>query len=325
MCQKNIRVFLILIATILIGTSSSVAQNLVINGGFEVGNKSRFATYLRDSGYVKIGTGSQLSLSDAEIYVQARGKKSAGCFTARNDKYYLCQSLMLTLAKKMEKNKWYEISFYIKHGFGLYASNNNGIALSSKEFIQNYHKLPIKSLIHVNNSIEYQIIKTQEWERYTFLYKSKGTEDVLIIGNMGFNSPMQFEAIEKPKERYKDNLCLYLFDEVKIVPFEHNLSIYFNENSHLITESVKLSLDDLCIYLTSISFTKIVVKGYADKTGTTKVNAELSRLRAEEVKKYLQEKTNKNIVIETQSFGSTDKFDTNKLETNRLVEIEIQQ
>lgn len=323
MCQKNIRVFLILITTILIGTSYSAAQNLVINGGFEVGNKSRFASYLRDSGYVKIGTGSQLSLSDAEIYVQARGKKSAGCFTARNDKYQLYGSLLLSLSKKMEKDKWYEISFFIKHGFGLFASNNNGIALSSKESIQNYHKLPAKALIIVNKSIGNQFIKNQEWELYTFLYKSKGTEDVLLIGNVFFNNTLAFELIEKPRDRYKDNLCLYLFDEIKIIPFEHELNIYFNENSALIIESGKLALDDLSAYLSSIEFNKIIVKGYADKTGMSKVNNDLSLKRAEEVKKYLQDKLNNIFEIEVQHFGSTDKFDKNKLETNRLVEIEI--
>lgn len=320
---QRISKLLIVLFVFCINTQYVKAQNIVINGGFEIGNKSRFATYVKDSGYVKIGTGSQLSLSDAEIYVQARGKRSAGCFTARNDKYQLYGSLVLSMSKKMEKNKWYEISFFIKHGYGLYAASNNGIALSSKEFIQNYHKLPIKSLIIVNKSIGNHIIKNQEWELYTFLYKSNGTEDVLLIGNVFFNNILSFEAIETPKDRYKDNLCLYLFDEVKIVPFEHELNIYFNENSAALSESGKLALDDLSVYIATTTINKIIVKGYADKTGVSKVNDELSLKRAEEVKKYLSEKSSKDLEIETQNFGSTDKFDKNKLETNRLVEIEI--
>lgn len=302
-----------------------IAQNLVINGGFEIGDKSRFIDYVKDSGYFKIGTGSQLSLSDAEIYGQARGRKSAGCFTSRNDKYFLYGSLLLTLTKKLEKNKWYEISYFAKHGYGLYASNNIGIALSSKESIRNYHILPAKNVQIVNALTGKNILKNQEWEIYTLLYKSNGTEDVVLLGNMFYNAPMVFEAIENPKERYKDNLCLYFFDDVKIVPFNQSLSIYFDENSSSLTESSKITLDDLIRYLQLHNFKKIVLSGYADMTGIISNNNTLSLKRTEEVKAYFNNKSSTPLDIQLKSFGSTNKFDNNKLQFNRVVKIEITQ
>lgn len=299
------------------------AQNLVVNGGFEKGDKSRFASYVKDSGYVKIGTGSQLSVSDAEIYIQAKGKKSAGCFTSRNDRYHYPESLFLTLSNTLMKDRWYEISFFIKHGFGLYASNNQGIALSSKKHMINYHKLPSASIKLVNKSIGEIMMNNQEWEKYTFLYKSNGTEDILLIGNVFFTNPVKFEAIETPKDRYKGNMCLYLFDEVRIVPFENDLRVYFDKDSTSLSSNAKLSLEDLSNYLETIAYQKIIIKGYADKTGLLSKNIELAKLRAEEVRKFLEEKQVKTLDLEVLSFGGTDKFDANKLEWNRIVEIEV--
>ncbi len=50
---------------------NSIAQNLVMNGGFEAPtNTSMFGTYVVKSRYVKVGQGSQFSESDASLYQQ---------------------------------------------------------------------------------------------------------------------------------------------------------------------------------------------------------------------------------------------------------------
>jgi outer membrane protein OmpA-like peptidoglycan-associated protein len=64
-----------------------------------------------------------------------------------------------------------------------------------------------------------------------------------------------------------------------------------------------------------------VVAGYADTAGDPKKNQQLSEQRAENVAKFLKERTNLLNVVRSVGMGSTDLLDSKRTDPNRAVEI----
>jgi outer membrane protein OmpA-like peptidoglycan-associated protein len=64
-----------------------------------------------------------------------------------------------------------------------------------------------------------------------------------------------------------------------------------------------------------------VVAGYADTAGDPKKNQQLSEQRAENVIKFLKERTNLLNVVHSVGMGSTDLLDSKRTDANRAVEI----
>lgn len=64
-----------------------------------------------------------------------------------------------------------------------------------------------------------------------------------------------------------------------------------------------------------------VVLGYADKKGDAKTNLVISRQRADEVAKALEKKAGVMNVIHAVGMGSSEMFDSENLEKNRIVEV----
>jgi outer membrane protein OmpA-like peptidoglycan-associated protein len=64
-----------------------------------------------------------------------------------------------------------------------------------------------------------------------------------------------------------------------------------------------------------------VVAGYADSAGDPKKNLQLSEQRAENVTKFLKERTNLLNVVHSVGMGSTDLLDSKRIDANRAVEI----
>jgi outer membrane protein OmpA-like peptidoglycan-associated protein len=64
-----------------------------------------------------------------------------------------------------------------------------------------------------------------------------------------------------------------------------------------------------------------VVAGYADTAGDPKKNLQLSEQRAENVSKFLKERTNLLNVVHSIGMGSTDLLDSKRTDPNRAVEI----
>jgi outer membrane protein OmpA-like peptidoglycan-associated protein len=64
-----------------------------------------------------------------------------------------------------------------------------------------------------------------------------------------------------------------------------------------------------------------VVAGYADTAGDPKKNLQLSEHRAENVSKFLKERTNLLNVVHSVGMGSTDLLDSKRTDPNRAVEI----
>lgn len=304
---------------------NSIAQNLVMNGGFEAPtNTSMFGTYVVKSGYVSVGQGSQFKDSDASLYEQKIGKKSAGCFTWNPNKYFQPETIVLNLREKLIKDKWYEVSYFIKHGFGLYATNCNGIAFTTAGSFYKDYKIPFKTLSTVNIAISKQIISHQEWKRYSFLYKAKGGENAILIGHVFYQNKIEIDTLKTPKERYKDAMTLYMFDDVMVIRFENKLYSLFEKDSANLQWKEQIMLDDLVDYLSTISYSKISLIGYSDKTGIPEKNTKLSEHRAKTISDYLLAKGINSSLLFTQSFGGTDAFDKDNLGLNRRVEIIIE-
>ena len=64
-------------------------------------------------------------------------------------------------------------------------------------------------------------------------------------------------------------------------------SIYFEHNSDVISDRYARQLDDGLVYIKGHRFKKIQLDSYADETGTSGYNLNLSRRRASSVRNYM--------------------------------------
>ena len=102
-------------------------------------------------------------------------------------------------------------------------------------------------------------------------------------------------------------------------------SILFRTGSNAIEPNVYQVLDQIAAIMTKYPFTKWRIEGYADITGSVKVNLDLTTRRAEAVKDYLVKKGVKPENLSTYGYGKTKFIATNKTAAgrakNRRVEI----
>ena len=104
--------------------------------------------------------------------------------------------------------------------------------------------------------------------------------------------------------------------------------IYFNHGSNLLPNHALETLDQIVKFSSHHPATEIVVKGYTDSFGNNIYNKNLSRGRAEAVKKYLVTMGVPAEKINTYGMGSENPIESNETfdgrEKNRRVEIELE-
>ena len=109
---------------------------------------------------------------------------------------------------------------------------------------------------------------------------------------------------------------------------EHRSIIYFNHGSNLLPNHALETLDQIVKFSSHHPATEIVVKGYTDSFGNNIYNKNLSRGRAEAVKKYLVTMGVPAEKINTYGMGSENPIESNETfdgrEKNRRVEIELE-
>ncbi len=84
--------------------------------------------------------------------------------------------------------------------------------------------------------------------------------------------------------------------------------ILFDYNKAIIKKSAQPALDEVANVLTAVdnSDVKIVIKGYADGTGSERYNESLSNKRAQAVREYLMNRGIKSNRLATKALGSTN-------------------
>jgi OOP family OmpA-OmpF porin len=84
--------------------------------------------------------------------------------------------------------------------------------------------------------------------------------------------------------------------------------ILFDYNKAVIKKSARPALDEVANVLTAVdnADAKIVIKGYADSTGSDRYNESLSNKRAQAVREYLMNRGIKSSRLATKALGSTN-------------------
>ncbi|MEI7668588.1 MAG: OmpA family protein, partial [Pseudomonadota bacterium] len=106
----------------------------------------------------------------------------------------------------------------------------------------------------------------------------------------------------------KDEQC---GGEVKVQKAHTKLaSVYFDFNKSELNKKARVALDQLLVNLKNKKIGSVIIAGYADEIGSNSYNLQLSKKRAQSVKKYLNQRGFKNTDVDLRALGET-KADSN--------------
>jgi len=295
------------------------SQNLVKNPSFEayskcpegLGNLSADVDYWSAPtlGSTDYFNGCSIAMGTPENF---NGKQPADFGTGYAGLYLFAPAdyreyLQAELLRPLEKDKTYQISFYVSLAersdfavkeFGLLFSNNE-INIETRKTFSKKHWYQQKgnsySYLEIGYSNFYS--DTKDWQLIHTQFTAKGDEKYLIIGNFKNNKRTR---LFKTKRNAKQGAYYYL-DEVvvkdlspaantfeldKIHTFKNLLFAF--DKTDLANSSIE-EIDKVYAYLKSKPKLHITINGHTDNIGADAYNKELSSNRAKAVAKYLLE------------------------------------
>lgn len=261
------------------------------------------------------------------------------------------------LSKNLDRDKIYEVSFYINLAENSsHAIKNFQILFSSTKLISytgdyiDVEKLSkktklLKSLQFANEGF---VTDTINWIKFTAQYKASGFENYFTIGNFDSNSKLEKLKVKSQKgtsqgHYYIDDVSIQslkkeistetiieneieesLFETNKIYTFK-NVLFEFDKSDLL--EVSKIELLKLSDYLLNNPELTIEIYGHTDTIGTQKRNDELSIERAKSVSDYLILHGLDERRIKWFGYGSSKPIEDNNYEEgrskNRRVEFKL--
>lgn len=291
------------------------SQNLVINGSFE----EYTGTYF-DSHYAAISIGWNFSQNSADCYhsdfdlyatkylkeieynfstpLNYNGFQKPLTGNGYGGIYTNNEFLQTKLKTTLIKDSIYFGRFYMSLiDSSSHSSANYGMYLL-KEALSKNALLKDNSMLSpaIVNCNECFLEDTVNWMSISGLYKAKGGEQFLVIGNFTLRWwEDSKEAMENGTGRYYfvDDVSLELINnKTGIASYINNDnssqdSIYFRTNIFDIEQKYHGYLNDILVFLSDNESINIKIYGYADATGTVKRNKELSLQRALSIKQYL--------------------------------------
>lgn len=345
------------------------AQNLVINPSFEayeycpdyIGrfnyNVASWSTpTLGTTDYFNTCSDKMRRINHAGIQNPRSGKGFAGLYLYSKGDYR--EYIQGTLKSTLEKNKDYEVSFYIsladyathaiKHIDVLFMPRPLANYTEEEISIKELSKQPIQSnFVSLNNTQFYQ--NKTGWIKVVFIYTALGYEKNFILGNFDKNRKQKRLKLNASKGK---PFSYYYIDDVSITPVENEMPIIVEppeetqiqalivpnkvyefrhvlfefDKSDLLENSIK-ELDDLYAYLIEEQQLNIEIYGHTDSVGTVKRNVELSTSRAKAVAQYLIDKGLNAERIRYFGYGSERPIASNDTEEgraqNRRVEFQL--
>lgn len=109
----------------------------------------------------------------------------------------------------------------------------------------------------------------------------------------------------KLKEQYFELSEKQLDDNVKLITNKQSIKIYFDFNKHQFNNTYHKDLDLIALDMKNNPNLRLLVAGHADSRGTEQYNLNLSRLRAEAVKKYLLKHNIPSHRVQVQFYGDS--------------------
>jgi OmpA-OmpF porin, OOP family len=349
-----------------------VAQNLVPNPSFEevVRCPHGFSESKKDfivPGWESPTTGTPdhfhvCSWGDADVPFNwagssnARtGKAYAGIYVwnKRDDDKSYREYIQCELAEALVQGEEYVLEFYFKLApNSVYSCNRMGLALSTLPIQLNHDQtidLPTVISIEKDTAVTGE---TGSWERAFVIYKAKGGERYLIIGNFFNNKSTKSTRLpfRIGKNAMLTHSAYYYIDDVtvkaldslkqKIVPvpspdfvgeaIELNRdyilkNIQFEFDSYVLHRASFIELDKVVNYLKSNRDVRVRLAGHTDYMGSHEYNITLSRNRARSVADYLISKGIDSQRVVSYGFGKTRPLVSDKTDEarkiNRRVEV----
>lgn len=261
--------------------------------------------------------------------------------------------LQVQLTEALVRDSLYFIEFHYKlSSYSKYSIDRIGVVLSD-------------SLIHLKNDKTFSVqptisfvkdtaltMDTGLWEEAKALYKARGGERFLIIGNFFSNKATHFYKIQfRPiQEAMLGSSSYYYIDDVSVIPkYVHDQQILaqvirdfeFNEvqpNTNYVLRNINFQfdsyrlippsfseLDQVADYLLRHPSFRVQLFGHTDDQGNERYNLKLSQARAKNVAEYLTSVGVKSDRIDHFGYGETQPLKEGTSEEartlNRRVEI----
>ena len=346
------------------------AQNLVPNPGFEELSRCphSFSTDKKDfivPGWDSptIGTPDHFhacSWGEADVPFNwagsanaHSGKGYAGIYVWSTDpdrnyrEYLQCE-----LAEPLQKDAYYVLQFYYKLASNsVYAINRFALALANEPVNLSHDKLiEMKPVISIENDSSI-IDKTGGWERAKQVYRAKGGERFVIIGNFFDNRSTKSTRLpyRYGKNTMLSNSAYYFVDDVSLKPtdslkqktvpgvsefrretIELNQdyilkNIQFEFDSYVLLRSSFVELDKVVEYLKQRPEVNVRLSGHTDFIGSDDYNLVLSRNRSRSVADHFVSRGIQSQRIISYGFGKSRPIVLEKTDEarkiNRRVEI----
>ena len=258
------------------------------------------------------------------------------------------------LKKPMEAEQVYLVRFYVSlAGYSRYALDGMGASFSDTlvdvtNFIEH---LPLAE--HVGNPPNRFMDQKGNWMQIEGLYKAKGNENYIIIGNFRSDD----ETNEKDLFTRSDlNCSYYLIDDILVAPVNqeflalykstHHITgkessdqventtkspdfqpILFDFNQTFVDDSFKNTIIDLAGFMQSHPEVTVSLIGHSDSIGDFHYNMTLSKKRAKEVARLLATKDICTKRLKIKAKGELEPLNENESEEqrsmNRRVEIHM--
>lgn len=322
--------------------AAAVAQNLVINPGFEEYFRcpSSFSTDSRDfflPGWSSANMGTpdhfhQCSWSDNDVPFNWAGQTNAhtglgyaGIYTWNNNGKNYREYIQCELASPLEKGIRYRIGFHFQlSSYSVYATDRIGLILSDSLIFRKDDKV-IRHAAILQKTKE-DLFTDRDWLEASTEYVAKGGEQYLVIGNFSDDKATRHQQLtsRKGKSFMLSASAYYYIDDVSVVrldPVPEPVPLWtdgreIEPNETYILKNIQFEFDSY--QLLSVSFPELdklveVMKtkpdwdvelaGHTDDQGSDDYNLVLSQNRARSVGEYLVTKGVDQSRIRTTGFG----------------------
>lgn len=270
-------------------------------------------------------------------------------FDKVGEKDYAIHNVQGQLCRPMQANKPYQITFYLKPltgnafcgGVCCWLTNQaiNYPIYYEVQPSKSYKKLILPDKTYCDNRL-FNVVDS--FYKVSFMYMAKGGEEYFYVGNPTQRKPTVWKktkdyGLNRTAFDYNEfchfsvsNLSVMALDTIeggcpvllsaKSIQTDTSLSavevgaVYFPFNSDSLTAENKQYLQVLTQQITNDTMLQIQVTAYADTTGNSSYNYQLSVNRAKAVIRYMtlinplvQKRININVVGETRQFGLAEK------------------
>jgi outer membrane protein OmpA-like peptidoglycan-associated protein len=230
------------------------------------------------------------------------------------------------LTEPLKKNTFYQIVFYISLADRYKISPDSFIvAFRDSQFTNDEHIKTEKRQIEI--SAENIQFDSENWTRVSANYFAKGGENYFAIrvgprvSEIGNKEHFAIFVDDVSVSELRDTL---LIDPDK--PFILKNIVFATGSAELLPKSFP-ELERLRTYLFMHPDVKLEISGHTDDDGDAEVNMQLSKQRAESVRKYLTDNRIDGIRLTIKGYGETSPVDSNATEegkaNNRRVEVKI--